>query len=195
MSGRAKKWTSGQLAAEFSKAVRQREAEAAREATAVSRSVFTSKLSARPLVGPRMGRPTTGGNFAQDIEWKPAGNGTVEVNVRKLPRYWLINEIGTGQSANIANPQMSVIVPTQVGRFIRNSLVFANGGVAFAPSAARRGMDQLMYATDVSLNGVRPRRIRIRKEIKGKHYLRDGGAQGFGMFQKKIMSDARRIFQ
>lgn len=189
-------------AAKFLAANQQREKEAADKATQVSRQKFTSSLGHRPLVAPRRGRPTTGGAFANDIKWNVTGNGgkqAIGVDLIKLPRYSLIQEIGTGQAAQITNPPGgSITVRTQVGRYIAATLVWGGNGGVYPASSGRRGADQLIFRASVNadqLDSVRERRIRIRREIKGKHYLRDGGAAGFSTLSAGLRRDAKRIFQ
>lgn len=186
------------MARNFLQAARATELAAADKATQVSRATFNSKLSPRPVIAPRLGRPTTGGQFANEIVWERTGRGDIKVDYAKLPRYSLIQEIGTGQAAHISNPPGSVRVRSQVGRYISANLVWDGPGGPQSPSVGRRGQDQLVFrahVNDEKLENVRARRIRIRREIKGKHYLRDGGKQGFRTLKSGLFRDAKRIFQ
>jgi hypothetical protein len=198
MSPRARRFLNmPALCQQFAATISAAEQSAAARATQVSQAVFTSGLSPRPVVPARAGRPTTGGAFANDITWTPSGDG-VAVDYLRLPHYALIQEIGTGQEAAITNPPGAVRVRSQVGRYISANLVWAGGGGAHAASTGRHGMDQLVWRANVSaqqLQNVRSRRIRIRREIKGKHYLRDGGVAGFSAYSSELRRNARRIFQ
>jgi hypothetical protein len=186
------------MVAQFTATIPAAEQNAADKATAISRQVFTAGLSPRPVVPARAGRPTTGGAFANEIIWQPTGGDGIAVDYARLPRYALIQEIGTGQNANITNPPGGVQVRSQVGRYISANLVWSGGGGAQRPTSGRRGLDQLVWRAQVNseqLQNVRARRIRIRREIKGKHYLRDGGAAGFSALSSELRRNAKRIFQ
>ena len=194
-------------AQEFNRAADFREAQAAKIATDVSRFTFDSKLSGRALAPPRVGRATTGGQFASDLLWtKAPGSKDISISfdqtkIEAAAPYWFIQEIGTGQTANVLGTAVRLIVgpsvPTQVGRRISGALVWANGagGQAVSPQTGV-GTDQLYPRGDV--NGgfvVKGRTGTIRREIKGKHFIRDGGAQGFRALDSGLRADVKRIFQ
>lgn len=186
----------------FRRVVPQIEADAAKTATQVSRAVFTRQLGHRPVAQPRQGRPTTGGAFAQFIEWTPANNGTIGFDLQLLrgaAPYFLIQEIGTGKSATILNPAGTVAVRSQVGRQISANLYWATGAGANAVGA-RTGAnrDQLYLAAELNaatLAAVPRRRKRIRREIHGKHYLQAGGRAGFLELRTRLADEANRIFR
>ena len=192
----------GGMISQFKTAAVRREDAAAKLATATSRSVFTSKLSGRPLAPPRRGRATTGGTFDTLINWQPDhAKNSILLDVQQLRArapYFLIQEIGTGQSAQILNPPGSISVRSQRGRLIAINLYWASG-MGTAPAAPGRGgaLEQLYLAADLNMGraGGRTRRMRIRREIKGKHYLRDGGIEGFRELSTGLQADAQRIFQ
>lgn len=185
----------------FRRAVPQIEADAAKTATQVSRNVFTRQLGHRPPASPRQGRPTTGGAFAQFIEWTP-NNGTISFDLQLLrgaAPYFLIQEIGTGKSAIILNPAGTIAVRSQVGRRISANLYWATGPGANA-IGARTGAnrDQLYLAAELNaatLAAVSRRRKRIRREIHGKHYLQAGGRAGFLELRTRLTDEANRIFR
>lgn len=179
---------------------------AAERATEASQGRFRAQLSGRPLAPPRRGgrygRPTTEGTFADRLLWEPDGDGNVEFDIRKIRSaapYFIIQEIGTAATANCLNPAGTFVVRSQIGRRISSNLFWASGPGGQALNAARGvGNDQLYYARDLDQNSigqVRKRRKRIRREIKGKHYLQYGGIEGFRVLAKGLNEEARRIFK
>lgn len=187
----------------FRAAIKQREQEAAALATTVSRGTFASRIP-RPVAPPRPGRPTTGGLFTDYIKWETSkshkgfidfDSGTMKA---KAP-YWLIQEIGTNRTATILNPPGSVSVRSQIGRTIPFNLYWASGVGGTATDARTGAFGQQLYlATEVnaaSLKKVKGRRKRIRREIKGRHYLQAGGAEGFRYLGETLVADAKRIFR
>lgn len=204
MSSRARRFlswgTGGGAISQFRTAATKREMQAAKAATDLSRTTFQSRLSGRPLAPPRAGRMTTSGTFASNLVWDPdhATNSIVfdQQLIRSRAWYFLIQEIGTGQSARILNPPGTLTVPSQRGRLIANSmLVWAPGPGAASSPPGRGGLEQLYLVTDLNNATRRNRRMRIRREIKGKHYLRDGGIEGFRVLSEGLKADAVRIFQ
>jgi len=196
----------GGLISQFLTAATRREVEGAKIATDTSRSVFLSRLSGRPLAPPRAGRPTTLGAFASLLNWVPdhRTNGVKfdVMAIKSQAPYYLIQEVGTGRSATIiktANGSTGAItIPSQRGRLIRNINLYWAAGPGGNPSPPGRGggLEQLYLATDLKGGPFsRTRRMRIRREIKGKHYLRDGGIEGFRVLSNGLQTDARRIFQ
>jgi hypothetical protein len=185
---------------QFRTAATNRENQAAKAATDLSRTTFQSRLSGRPLAPPRAGRPTTSGTFASNLVWNPDhANNTIMFDtqqIRSRAPYFLIQEVGTGQSARILNPPGTLTVPSQRGRLIAGNLQWAPGpGAAPAPPGRGGGLEQLYLLTDLNNATRRTRRMRIRREIRGKHYLRDGGIEGFRLLSEGLKADAQRIFQ
>lgn len=201
---------------------------AAKEATNVSRAVFSSKLSGRPLVPARSGRPTTSGQFVSYINWVPsrgtratAGRRgtlgtTVNFDLAKLDSaapYWLIQEIGTGESASILNEGAAQgvafggTVKSQVNRPISKHLLFApgpgsaptrSGGLTKKRGSGSRpsGLDNLFRAGDLdpkAVSGFFSSQHRIKREIKGKHYIQIGGKAGFRYFKSNVMAETKRL--
>lgn len=155
--------------------------EASRVATEKSRARFTSRLGKRPLTDPRPGRPTTRGTFANYINWVPDSRGGVRADIGSLQAvapYWLVQEVGTerGRSARALRatpdgPEVAFVagVPRQAGRVIPSGLVWSG----------QTGNDQIV-------RGPWRQPITIRREIKGKHYLRTGGKQGFAHYERLL---------
>lgn len=189
--------------AAFIALARQAGRAAATQATAVSRQTFTSRLSGRPIAPARRNRPTTQGQFAQFINWD-FDRATDKVNfdlgyLESAAPYWAIQEIGTGRSANIlqsTNGPGAVTVRSQRGRRISSALVWAGGpGLQAATQARGARNDQLFLRSQVLANSVRSRRIRINKEIKAKHYLRDGAKTAFGLYRKDLTKAFRQTYK
>lgn len=188
----------------FRRAIPVAEAAAAAVATDESKYTFLRQLNARnrPHAAPRTGRPTTGGTFDQLIRWRPDGRGNISFDFQSLKRaapYFLIQEIGTGQTANILNPQGTVTVHSQIGRTISANLYWAggSGGSAVGPRSGASG-DQLYAAAELNastLARVPHRRKRIRREIKGKHYIQSGGRAGYLQLRTRLTDEAKRIFK
>ena len=115
----------------------------------------------------------------------------------KLPRYALIQEVGTGRSARILNPPGQITIPSQIGRAISANLYWGTGvgGNAVGPRAGANG-DQLYYASELNnVGAVRRRKKRIRREIKGKHFLQAGGQAGYLELRTGLVDEAKRIFK
>jgi hypothetical protein len=203
-SQKAKKFLNiAQAAHEFIQAANQRENDAIKIATDVSRSTFKSHLSGRPLVPQRPGRRTTSGAFASYIQWQRAPQArdiSISLDSKLLKSvgpYAFINEIGTGKTAVILNPPGSISIPSQVGRNLPRGLVWAThaGGTASGP-ATGVGHENLFLRSDINGGFVAKGRVgRIRREIKGKHFIQQGGVQGFRALDVGLRADAKRIFQ
>lgn len=197
----------GSRANQFASRAATYEAEAAKAATQESRTIYARWHSGRPVAPPRNGRPTTGGQFVGLILWERTSPGVIEFDLAGLKTrapYALIQEIGTGQSAAILNGTMAgaLSVPSQKGRRISPHLMWADaaGAVsrpmtgknrAAAQSAGAFGMQQLFERPP----GQFGRAGRIRREIKGKHYLRDGGLLGYSTLREELLAQANRMFQ
>jgi hypothetical protein len=209
MSAKAKRFMQmGSRANQFAARVVQYEQDAAKEATAESRQIYARWHSGRPIAPPRNGRPTTMGQFGDLLLWERAGNGLIEFDLAGLKSrapYALIQEIGTNQSASILNGPMagSLSVRSQRGRHISAHLMWADaqGGTASRPmtgknrSAAQAtgsiGMQQLFERP----KGSYGRAGLIRREIKGKHFIRDGGIAGYDLLRDRLVSDFNKTFK
>lgn len=199
------------LARGFADRVEKYEDEAATRATEMSRRMSRRFSSGRPLAPARPGRPTTDGAFANYLKWQRGANGLIEFDLPALEAvapYWLILEIGTGKSSNHGS------VKSQKGRRISQSLYWADGPGAM-PSRAMSGkkrlqaqqasggvtrLNQQLYpVADITNAAYIPhaqgRTGLIRREIKGKHYIQDGGLAGFTFLRDEMMADFRRTFK
>lgn len=192
-----------QTVQEFIQAANGRELDAIKLATSVSRNTFTSNLSGRPLVPQRPGRRTTSGAFASYIQWQKgpqARDISISLDSKLLKSvgpYAFINEIGTGKTAQILNPPGSISIPSQIGRNLPRGLIWAHGlgGQAHGPATGVRN-ENLFLRADINGGFVAKGRVgRIRREIKGKHFIQQGGVQGFRTLDAGLRADAKRIFQ
>lgn len=212
LSARAKRFMQmPQLAQQFVQRTAQHESEAARVATEESRLVYRRWQSRRPFVAPRPLRQTTMGAFPNLLTWKRINQGQIEFDRGTLVGqawYWEIQEIGTGQSARILNPSGSVTVPSQIGREIPPGLVWADGpgGSSHKPMSAKARQEaeqlgslasanQQLYPAALMGGGYHHRAGRIRKQIKGKHFVRDGGYLGMKTLRESLIEDARKTFR
>lgn len=175
---------------------------AEQEATTASRAQFHRSLSGRPHVPTREGRPTTGGGFGRIIRWKREERSEGDFVAFQLAElqgrapYWLIQEIGTGQTATILDTGEGRSVKSQRGRLISPNLVWADAqGNYDVPRGAQN--QQLMSLQDVKNLPLRMdlTEIRIKKEIPGKHYIRTGGVQANEQYRTSLLDLARRTFQ
>lgn len=186
---------------------------AARTATTGTRANFAHR---REPIAPRPGRSSTGGRMKQHLTWV-ARDGQVQFDMATADRqapHWLIQEIGTGQRATVkrhdtpnplGRPKKGATyvrtVKSQKGRRISAGLVFANNG-RYSPPGARRD-EQLQWASRVT--GVPQRTpgspqgqaagIRIRREIRGQHFVKKGGEQGFREYRSSVLAAARQAFR
>lgn len=186
---------------------------AARAATTSTRANFRYR---RDAIEPRPKRSSTGGRMKQHLRWT-VRDGKVQFDMREADArvpHWIIQEIGTGEKAtirqaNVPNPLgrpktgASYIrsVKAQRGRRISGGLVFATGG-RYSPPGVRRD-EQLHWAsriTGVPQWSSKNRRgqaasIRIRREIKGQHFVQTGGEHGFREYQQSVLAAARQAFR
>lgn len=189
--------------------------QAATTATRITRESFTYK---RPFnVPPRAGRESSQGKFTNALRWQVTAGpvGEVQFDVAaadaRVP-YWIIQEIGTGQSATLkrggsANPRgrpqsgASYVrtVRSQRGRVISPNLAWASGPTGvYTPPGNRR--DQQLYLIS-QLTGPRGGRVRRRRrplyigrEIQGQHFVKRGGTEGFREYNDTVLAAARRAF-
>lgn len=182
----------------FDRMARRAASEAAARATEKSRARFISKLGnettsgrrgPRPTVAPRPGRPTTQGAFASHIEWALVGDGhRVSAQAGKLQRaapYWLVLEIGTGSSAKVATGGLGQLRGGQGRNAPREA-----GNVSVKSQVGRRLPRSLHWSgttgTDQLIPGPSMKPLTIKEEIKGKHYLREGGNAGFRRYEAEL---------
>jgi hypothetical protein len=195
------------LATGFAQRVEKYEQGAADAATQMSREMSRRFTSNRPLAPARPGRPTTSGMFANFIQWQRTASGMIEFDLATLETaapYWLILEIGTGESAQILSPSGTASVRSQRGRHIPWSLYWGDApgsGPTGRMSGKKRlasgvGAQQLYLVSSLPKGAQRPGSPGIiRREIKGKHYIQDGGRTGFALMRDQILADARRTFR
>lgn len=230
--------------AKFRQSNRRIQAQAAAFSTGVSRDTFRRKLSGRPSIPSRPGRPSTMGSFARLIRWQAEnhdGIDFVQFQIAILEQdapYWLVQELGTGESGRILDDSLSgasykgtqrgaakiqsqikggqrpeggsgvVSVKSQRGRMISRYLTWAQAAgnpnqrnYTFDVNISRgagpqHGTQQLMYYKDVRNAPLKmdldP--MRIKKEIEGKHFIRDGGRAGLGFYRDSLMTLAQQTF-
>lgn len=166
----------------------------------------------RPVAPPRLGRDQD--HIEDVLKWR-VRDGKVVLNGTDLnsrSKHWLIQEIGTNRSVTIyqgPTKQLVRSIPTQRGRRISSGLVFATGpgGKYAAPGGSRN--QQLYLRSKVKgapivqrhvrrgddIGSRRGNTIRIRKEIPGQHFVRDGGKAGFLQYRKSVLAAARSQFR
>lgn len=160
---------------------------------------------------------STGGQFPSFLSWKATDDGVAfdaQAANRRVP-YWIIQEIGTGQSARIRRGGETVSsgrpsrqdamvnsphVPSQLGRLIPRSLAWGTreGGTYTPPGA---GAGQQLYLRS-KLHGGRPPaggqasrdQLVIRREIPGQHFVQEGGEEGFRVYRRSVLAAARQAF-
>lgn len=185
---------------------------AVQTATTRSRAQFRSRLSGRAHVPARPDRPTTDGQFAQLIRWdrqagRPgamrgaasAGDTFVAFQLEELEGrapYWLIQEIGTGETATILDRGENRSVKAQRGRLISPNLVWADVAGNYDVPRAPMGQ-QLRTLKDVKGLPMRMdlEEIRIKREIEGKHYIRAGGMQANREYRTTLLGLAESLFR
>lgn len=165
----------------------------------------------RDLAPPRAGRHH---GLKDAIRWrglKGSGVGLAlnELNEKFPP--WIVQEIGTGQRAIMRvggspNPagrptegaSYVKTVKSQRGRRISPGLVFASRGGKYSPPGSATGQ-QLYLRSQVRGAPVRFDRsaqrsapgIRISREIKGQHFIREGAQAGFREYRQSVLAAAR----
>ena len=177
---------------------------AAFAATKASIAQFNATKSNRPKVASRNKRQTTGGRFPTLLNWKRQSWKNEEyARFQRKPLdtqagYWLIQEIGTGNTARILDTNEVVKIPSQRGRKIKKAFQFADvGGGYQAPGAGRYGSDQIRNIRDIKDAPFRPdlTGIRIEREIEPKGFVQTGGRIGMQKYRQEIGSDFRTIFK
>lgn len=190
---------------------RQAREQAAAVATNVTQASFTYKRPAD--AARRRGRSfTTGGRFPSFLEWTVTAD-RVAFDARKANSrvpYWIIQEIGTGQSARIRKAGETVQrgrptreeasvrsprIPSQVGRLIPANLAFgtAEGG-NFTPAGAARGQQLYLRSRLKGAPVQRDRALVITREIEGQHFVQKGGQAGFRQYRTSVLAAARQAF-
>lgn len=176
---------------------------AAQRATSASRSRFQTGRVGRHPVPSRVRRRSTMGAFARHIRWdvrKDDAEGHSYVAFQKeelqgVAPYWLIQEIGTGNSATVLDTGERKSVKSQIGRRIAPTLVWADVDQNYqVPSGTRT--EQLMSYKDVKnvplMMDLEPQFIK--REIQPKGYIREGGFRANAEYQANLLDLARRTF-
>lgn len=190
-------WTSRLV--KFRGELRQAQVNATHAATATS---LQALRRTRPTAQPRPGRNDR--SIRSAIQWQPWDQG-VRLNVQKLDNeapHWIIQEIGTGNTANlrtggiglgVGRPRKDAVtrrhVPKQAGRRISRRLVWADQGGNFAQYSA--GRHQLALASQVSGVPYRRKTIVIHREIKPQGFIKAGAKEGFRVYRQSVLSAAR----
>lgn len=197
----------------FVAAERSARTSAAQTATNATRQAATRTRPQAPLRPGRMSR-----GLGRGLEWK-AGSGEdsyVRFDIDKADRsarYWIVQEIGTGQRATIrqalppddyknrnpvGRPKKGAnyvrTVKAQSGRRIHRGLAFGTGpaGRYTRPGAAKN--QQIYIASDLQGTPMKMPRIVIRREIKGKGMVKKGAKAGFRQYREAVLTAARRAF-
>lgn len=202
-------------------------ASARRQAAEVAQQVSLENIHPRRPddVPARKGRNEP--HISSVLRWRPVrgaqGSG-VGLNLAELnskAKHWIIQEIGTGQSAVIrvggrsnpvgrpsADATYVRTVKAQSGRRIRSTLVWATGpGGNFV--AAGAGENQQLFlrkmvkfpegARGAAYSSAFPGRsqpgIIIRREIEPRHFVQRGGAAGFRVYRTSVLAAARRTLR
>jgi hypothetical protein len=163
---------------------------------------------------------STGGRFPSFLRWKATAEGVAfdaqQAN-RQVP-YWIIQEIGTGQSARIRRAGESVSqgrptreeaavrsprIPSQRGRLISPGLAFGTReGGTYTPPGAATGQ-QLYLRSRLSGSNLsfvdqgrrqQQHQLVIRREIEGQHFVQKGGKEGFRQYRTSVLAAARQAF-
>lgn len=178
---------------------------AARVATTATRNGFTYK---RPPQGAqRNKRSSTGGRFADFLQWKVDENGQVafDLDRAKAAPHWIIMELGTasrgrmrfaGDSDRGVDSSVTMrTVRAQKGRRIHPAFVFATGpgGQYSAPGEAT---GQQLFARNKVTGAPRQRLgIKIKREIEAQHFVKKGAETGFLHYRESVLAAARQAFQ
>jgi hypothetical protein len=192
--------------------------QAAQTATSATQAGFTYKRPAN--ASRRRGRSfSTGGQFPSFLEWKLTETGVgfdAKGANRRVP-YWIIQEIGTGESARVRHggekvrrgrptrEEASVSsprIPSQRGRVIPSSLAFGTSeGGTYTPPGAAAGQQlylrKRLSGPNLSVINQHPsqqHQLVISREIQGQHMVRDGGQQGFRQYRTSVLAAARQAF-
>jgi hypothetical protein len=192
---------------------------AAAVATQATQASWTSQLSGRPTDRRSdPGRPSTQGGGVSLLTWR-AQDGAVRFNwqaANNIMPYLIIQEVGTGRAASIQDPAAGTsgtfnvptksgavqryTIPSQRGRFISPRLLWSDrmGGSPMRRASGPNQNAQLYPASMLDPTEVanfRSSRKRIRREIRGKHAIREGGIQGFRKYDGLIAIEWQRISQ
>lgn len=172
---------------------------------------FASRLSdrIRAETSESRGRAQAAGGLASHIRYQVNKNITVSLDRKKLDRatrvrkghpYWMIQEIGTGQSAAYKTVDAqgevkshSFAIKSQVGRRLPRGLQWHEGGGVYVPPLAsvRTHQIEVFDPSNTTLTEqqrfMRTRhQIQIRREIQGKHYIKRGTSRGAQVLRDEL---------
>jgi hypothetical protein len=171
----------------------------------------------RPANAPRRaGRSSTGGKMTSRLSWvaRSGPDAPVEFDINAADReapHWIIQEIGTGESATIRrggakNPQGRPVrgadyvrtVRAQRGRAIPASLAFGTGPRGTYTAAGDATGQQLYLRSKLKGAPIGPHHARhavyITKEIAAQHFVKKGAEEGFRQYRASVLAAARRAF-
>lgn len=168
---------------------------AAATATSTAQASFKRKRDIAPVRPGRSGR----GQMTQSIKFSRVANqSAVALRIGDLDKaapHWIIQEIGTGQSANIFRaeedgPQVGRVatVPAQRGRRISSGLAWASQGRYVPPNAAGGTENLFPRIGGSNARGT----MTIKREIEGQHFIKKGSEAGFREYQTSVLAAARR---
>ena len=172
---------------------------AADTATTTSRSSFKRK---RDIAPPRPGRSGSG-QMTKGIQWsRVSGQASVALRMADLNKaapHWIIQEIGTGQTANImrgadGGPETvrATTIPSQKGRRISSGLMWATKG-RYSPPNRAGGTENLFPRIGPAGNAKNA--MVIRREIEGQGFIKKGADTGFREYEQSVLTAARRQFR
>lgn len=172
---------------------------AAAKATAVARASFKRRRDLAPVRPGRSGQ----GKMTSFIQFSRLANESgVALKIKDLDKaapHWIIQEVGTGNTANImraanGGPTTTRVatIPSQKGRIISAGLVWAAQGRYVAPSPGG-GTDQLVPRIGPAHRTKTP--LRIKREIEGQGFVKKGSTEGFREYRTSVLAAARRNLQ
>lgn len=188
--------------------------ESAKTATDVSRATVRNRKNRRATAPSRNNRYS---GLADAVRWRPIGKNSAAVGLALKDleakfKPWLVHEIGTGQRAiqrvsaqpnPVGRPKKGATyvksVKSQVGRRIKTSLVWAQGGQYASPSNATRSQQlhlrSKVEGAPIRFDPVTKRAapgFKIGKEIDALNYIQKGGDQGFREYRESVLTAARQ---
>jgi hypothetical protein len=182
---------------------------AADTATETARRQFG--VNKRKSVPARRTRQTTNGNLREFIkfDYKPGRRGNisrVKLNTGLLNSvasdYWLVQEIGTGNSAQQGTVSVdgkvtrkTITIPSQVGRRLPSRLQFTSGGRFYAPTASRAS-DNISPYDGSEIQGARTQfasSIRIGREIGHRGFVQAGTRAGRKEYRARMRTEIYRL--
>lgn len=187
--------------------------ESAELAQHTTRKIFNAKTRQSSDSEDRPGRQSTHGQFAENLYWDfkiSHGNSVVffdweEINA-VASNYWLVQEVGTNKTFDIIGGRSSVFpsgalqggkISSQRGRTIPFGLQWGVGGVYVPPGRKGDGalLTPLSQLTVPEKYQGKIGQIKIRNEIAGKHFVKEGGQVGFQFYRTRLVDEYRRVFQ